>query len=53
MRVTKEDIKKAIENIIEFQYNFNQAKKIIDENKLNIEEVTIGGQPYNEVIKKE
>ncbi len=52
MRVTKEDIKKAIENIIEFQYNFNQAKKIIDENKLNIEQVTIGDQPYNEVIKE-
>lgn len=52
MRVTKEDFIKAIGNIIEFQYNFNQAKKIIDENKLNIEQVTIGDQPYNEVIKE-
>jgi hypothetical protein len=50
VRVTKEDFIKAIGNIIEFQYNFNQAKKIIDENKLNIEQVTIGDQPYNEVI---
>jgi len=52
MRVTKDDIKQAIDNIIEFYYNFNQAKKIMDENKLDIEDVEIGGQPYSEAIKE-
>ncbi len=52
MRVTKEDLKKAVNNVVTLQFNLNIAKMIADKSKVLIEECTIGDQPYSEVIKE-
>ena len=52
MRVTKEDLEKAIWNIATLQFNLNIAKMIADKSKVLIEECTIGDQQYSEVIKE-
>lgn len=52
MRVTKEDLEKAIYKIATLQFNLNIAKEIADESNELIEECTIGDQQYSEVIKE-
>jgi len=52
MRVTKENLKKALFNVVTLQFNLNMAKTIADMSKTPIEECTIGDQPYGEVVKE-
>jgi hypothetical protein len=52
MKVTIEDIQKAINKMAEFQFNLNKIKKIADDEKMSVEELFIGDVPYNEFVKE-
>jgi len=52
MKVTIEDIQKAINKMAEFQFNLNKIKKIADDKKMPVEELFIGDVPYNEFVKE-